>query len=129
MTIQRTIVPYPMKIGVTSFPQSRLKIKVKYQQCRSRRLHLLGNPLSERNESVRILMEKNTKTGFLRSNKYPEMAHSRHHIYRNIACFKRRQEYLSASTRQIVPRIALACAPTGTPRMYWEGLWEVKLML
>ena len=50
-------------------------------------------------------------------------------IYRNIACFERRKEYLSASTRHIVSRIALACAPTGTSKMEWEDLWEVKLMM
>ena len=43
--IRRTIVPCLMKIGVTSCPQSRLKIIGKGQRHKSRRFHLWERPL------------------------------------------------------------------------------------
>ena len=43
--------------------------------------------------------------------------------------FARRQECLSASTCNIVPRIALACAPSVPPRMEWADSLEVGIML
>ena len=50
-------------------------------------------------------------------------------VYIVIVCFARSQECLSTSTLLIVPRIALACAPTYPSEMEWEDLWEVVLML
>ena len=67
--------------------------------------------LSDSNEYVRIPRKNKFKTVVLRSNKSPKKAHRHHGIERYFVLCKR-QEFLSASTRRIVSRIALAFAPT-----------------
>ena len=127
--IKRTIVLWPMKIGVTSCTKLREYIIGKGQQLKLRRLILLERPIIMTATNLlgswgRIRQEMVSSAII----KDPETRLPRIEVTRAGACFEIMQECLSKSICVIVLKTVLASVPTSSPYgTDWEDLWEVGM--
>ena len=122
-TIKSTVDPWPMNIVVTSYPQSRLKTKVKVQQPRSRRLPLIYQPLYL-TSTIPPGFQFRRIQGIVSwaPTRDPRKRLIRTMVPSATVSFAISQEFLSGIIYQIVPRTVRACVPTGPSRMEWEDL-------
>ena len=94
--IKRTIVTWPVNIGVTSCPQLMSKIIIKKQHPKSRILHLQDRPLILKATNP-LWFRVRRSLGLLSSTISQGKGRSRITLHSDIAYFKRRQELLIKS--------------------------------
>ena len=124
----RTIFTWLMKIGMTSYPQSKSKIIGKGQHQDQEDYNL---------ERSIILTAMNLFGVFKRRGLvmvYKSKSKSKRHtsitVKSAIVYFSRRQEFLSKSICRMSMKTVLESVPTrSSSRMYWEDLYEVGTML
>ena len=115
-TIKSTIVPWPIKIGLTSCPQSRSNIIGKGKQPKSRIFLLLERSIIlKATDSLGSWVGRMQLLVSYATIKYPTTRRLSITVPSTIVWFSRRQEFLSKIICCIVLKTVLASIPTSRP--------------